>query len=568
MVGRISAPPLMISILALTACYEGVPNEGAFPFGSGAASEDGDSGLDPGSGSGSASEDGGGGTGADGAEGPGGPGGTSGPGGGDEAGPAGTSGNAATSGVDETGGEPGMPEEGTPASDIFIADIEVNQGVAIPVVRDGSLVPEANRNAPLIRNRHMLVRVYWETGQGFSPRDIEARLTLDYGNGDVEVLTDVVSVNGPPNPNSLGGTFTFELDPQQVAPGMNFSVGLFEKTAGGAGPANPPRFPATGTATLGVPSTRMRVALTIVPYRVGSQQPNLGAQALEVFREHFYGYQPIEHGEDGLRIRVYPQTQSANSADAQAVLGSVCSLWNSDVNSGTADQTEYYQAAIASSTTYGVLGVAYVLNSPFGGQRCGANLWNSQLTQGPDTMTHEIGHNMGRPHAPCGVNNAGAGYPYQGGAIGVQGWDPVSGQLVPPNYTDYMGYCQNNWTSDYNFRLNAERTAALQVSPLMAGPLLPTVPLLVGHETTDGRQYWSVYEGSPIEYGLSEAGTATVWTVEGRRLDVPVYARELSEGRAVVAELPELEHARDVSMVSSEAFGSRYDIEPAILSPE
>ena len=83
--------------------------------------------------------------------------------------------------------------------------------------------------------------------------------------------------------------------------------------------------------------------------------------------------------------------------------------------------------------------------------------WDSS-TGWPRTMSHEIGHNFGRPHAPCGsVTGADANYPYAGGALGATPLvDSVPAPLdviSPANQTDIMGYCSGSWFSDYNYRL-------------------------------------------------------------------------------------------------------------------
>jgi hypothetical protein len=70
-------------------------------------------------------------------------------------------------------------------------------------------------------------------------------------------------------------------------------------------------------------------------------------------------------------------------------------------------------------------------------------------------LAHEEGHNFGRQHSPCGgASNPDPAYPYPGGLIGVPGWDvfATSGNLKPTTDSDIMGYCSNQWISDYVYK--------------------------------------------------------------------------------------------------------------------
>ena len=69
------------------------------------------------------------------------------------------------------------------------------------------------------------------------------------------------------------------------------------------------------------------------------------------------------------------------------------------------------------------------------------------------TMTHEVGHNMGLYHAPCGgAVSADRFYPYDDGGIGSLGFDAGEGRLVKASlYKDLMTYCSPRWISDYHF---------------------------------------------------------------------------------------------------------------------
>ena len=81
---------------------------------------------------------------------------------------------------------------------------------------------------------------------------------------------------------------------------------------------------------------------------------------------------------------------------------------------------------------------------------------------------HEIGHNMGLEHSPCG-SPAGANqnYPYSDGSIGQLGTDTVAGVLYSPSTKDVMSYCTPKWISDYTYRtiFNKQRQAGAMYAP-------------------------------------------------------------------------------------------------------
>ena len=69
------------------------------------------------------------------------------------------------------------------------------------------------------------------------------------------------------------------------------------------------------------------------------------------------------------------------------------------------------------------------------------------------TLAHELGHNLGLRHAPCGgAVGSDDAYPHRDGSIGVWGYDFRHNQLVNPSlFRDVMGYCRPTWISDYHF---------------------------------------------------------------------------------------------------------------------
>lgn len=77
---------------------------------------------------------------------------------------------------------------------------------------------------------------------------------------------------------------------------------------------------------------------------------------------------------------------------------------------------------------------------------------------GPDlareTFAHELGHNLGLRHAPCGgAAGPDPNYPFPDGRTGTWGMDTFFGNVIkPPTGNDIMTYCPNQWVSGYNYR--------------------------------------------------------------------------------------------------------------------
>lgn len=101
----------------------------------------------------------------------------------------------------------------------------------------------------------------------------------------------------------------------------------------------------------------------------------------------------------------------------------------------------------------------------------GTNVWREaiglNLGANDDTstiMAHEIGHNLGRRHSPCG-NPSGVDplYPYANADIGQIGVEIMPGTVdlkLPGDYSDLMAYCWPQWVSDYTYEgLRADQVA-------------------------------------------------------------------------------------------------------------
>lgn len=166
----------------------------------------------------------------------------------------------------------------------------------------------------------------------------------------------------------------------------------------------------------------------------------------------------------------------------------------------------YWLGMLSPVPTGGLLGVALGIRS-----------WSSFSVPEPHIVAHELGHNMGLHHAPCG----GAGgpdplYPDRNGRIGSWGYDRERGRLVTPYTPDLMSYCHGGWIGDYHFsnslrhRLDAEAQAA--------GHAVPTRTLLVwGGLDSDGDPF--LEPAFLVEAVPSQPAPGSEFRLSGRTVD-------------------------------------------------
>jgi hypothetical protein len=106
---------------------------------------------------------------------------------------------------------------------------------------------------------------------------------------------------------------------------------------------------------------------------------------------------------------------------------------------------DYYMGIVGTPYNSGVAGYAFAPGRA-------AVSWD-RLPGAGQIVAHELGHNLGRHHAPCGGPALpDPAYPYASGTIGVYGYDIETGALKAPSTSDIMGYCGFGWISDYTYR--------------------------------------------------------------------------------------------------------------------
>lgn len=170
-----------------------------------------------------------------------------------------------------------------------------------------------------------------------------------------------------------------------------------------------------------------KLFLTMVPVVAGGVTPSLTDAARAALREGLMEFWPLAD----VDITVRAPYTAKDASSTSNVLSEMSALRTAD------DSDRYYYGFYSVGGGIGFVGYPVSAGSP-----------------SLRVVAHELGHNFGQWHAPCG-NPSGIdqNYPYAGGSIGSWGFDPSSNTLVnPATFKDIMGYCGTNWVSDYMYR--------------------------------------------------------------------------------------------------------------------
>ena len=151
-----------------------------------------------------------------------------------------------------------------------------------------------------------------------------------------------------------------------------------------------------------------------------------------------------------------------------------------------------------------------------------------------ETLIHEVGHNLGLGHAPCGVAGpTDPNYPYQGGFLGapgryIWGYNMKTSTFTDPrdsNLHDIMSYCNGTTFSDYNYRLMQTRLTPADAFVVAGNTLLATGPqqlLMVSGQVTAGQAELKPAKSMFGEPSLPQSGPYTLRIVgEQGTVDYP-----------------------------------------------
>jgi len=409
------------------------------------------------------------------------------PGGGDH----GTSTDPTEPGPPAEPGTPGAPPEDpsdpeTPpapvVSGLAITDVAVFQAVKVPVVADGQPVSPSGRKAPVVAKRTGMIRVYVQPQNGWTPKDVTAELRLVAQDQKFPIIRDTKRISGVSKDEDASSTFSLEVPGESLPPGVTFQVTLTAPDGEKAEmvKSSEGRYPRDGSfESLGAEvGGKLRVVLVPVKYDAdgSGRTPRLGTAELDLYRKRLMRLYPASDVELTARAPMPWDGQlSSNGNGFPNVLRAVTQLRAQD----GAEKDVYYYGLLAPKASMAaycgggcVTGVSAIVDNPNDAAMrasIGIGFGNEESA---NTLAHEIGHAHGRKHSPCGgAQGVDPRYPHQGGAIGAWGYDIFDKTLIEPSKgRDIMGYCRNEWVSDYTYNAFFERIAAISLEKDVASP--------------------------------------------------------------------------------------------------
>ncbi len=353
---------------------------------------------------------------------------------------------------------------------LAITEVAVFQGPKVSLEKDG--VRTTSRRAPVVAGRAGILRVYVQPADDWVEREVVATLRIEGGAGP-QTLTVKKSIAGASIDDNLDSTINFDLPLDLIAADSSFSVSLkTEPGQASAGSSDAAQYPADGSLdTFDAKGTGQKLEVKIVPIKYmadgSGRLPDTSPDQLERYRKGFQRMYPAR--EVQITVRAPYSWSTAISRDGTGFSELLNAVINLRQRDGAPKGIYYFGAFAAASTfmtwcNYGcVAGLSPLAQNPsdtWSAASVGVG-WTGDNSVG--TAVHEVGHGHGRNHSPCAPSGASIqgvdpAYPYSGAKLGVWAYDVINAAMVAPTRaTDFMGYCDPTFVSDYTYGALATR---------------------------------------------------------------------------------------------------------------
>jgi hypothetical protein len=417
-----------------------------------------------------------------------------------------------------------------PKCGLSITDVALYQGVKVVLVNDG--VEVKRREVDVVQQRRALMRVFLKATGNWKGGTVTAKLTVK-GNRGSKTLEDQRAMARSSSDGELDSTLNFEIPAEHVAADASYVIAVTAPSA-----CEALRFPSDGEAALGARRVgALKIKLVPIKFAAdGSDRlPDTSDEQLARFRAHLLAMFPVATVELSVRapvkssIKVTGEPGGWNDLlDAMRDLRTQDKPGDDVFYFGLISPAKSLEAYCPDACYFGL---SFRTDQPAATYQAGVGLGFGG-EHSASVLAHEMGHLMGRKHAPCKTTTyLDPQYPQSEGKTGSWGFDERSRTLYSPEATrDMMGYCSPAWISAYTFDAIMDRAAQInagqtKVATATLEPVREWRTLVAG----EGRARWGV--AAPVTG--TPAGIVEEATVRDRTgaviATVPVWRHDVGE---------------------------------------
>lgn len=294
--------------------------------------------------------------------------------------------------------------------------------------------------APLVRGRDAMLRVFLRGDREsfFAP---QVRVRIYQGT----TLAETLEVTGAEVPTeldrpNLARSWNVPVPGRLVQPGMRLLVeadpaGVVPRAVGSS-----VVFPADGVPLAADVRAVPPLLLRMVPVhqQLAGTTGDVSAANTDAYLAPLKAMFPVDQVAVDVRAPFTTGYVTSVSSGWSGILREMGALQAAD------GSTRYYYGVVAGGGA-GIAGIGYIgLPAAVGYDR---------LPDAAQTVAHELGHNFGRNHAPCG-DPAGPdpSFPTANAVLDVLGFEVQAGAVRGAAYRDLMSYCAPEWITWYTYR--------------------------------------------------------------------------------------------------------------------
>jgi hypothetical protein len=391
---------------------------------------------------------------------------------------------------------------------------------------------DLSASVPLVGNRDAYLRVFAVADQANTPAPVvQVRILLNsvQQGSPITLTPNRATVPTAPDESALSNSWNYLVPGALIQPGLSIEATV--------DPANlvTESNDSDNVSVLAPTDIRSVPTLNVTMVPILQTGTNQQGNVTEGNKSNFLAVTRSMHPIDGvnIQIRATPLTTSTTlESDGTGWLEVL-----DQVDAASVADGRYYYGVAKVSYQSGVAGIAFV-SEPLLASHAAMG-WDA-MPSAAVVMAHELAHNWGRRHAPCGgPTDLDVNYPDPSGLTDSYGLDLSTAQptLKPAWLSDIMGYCPSKWVSEYTYRGVFDYLAPLSSLPVIAGAGDQTAQpslLVWGHFGNDGLVLEPAFHITARPRLPSARGP---YSIEGRSADGSVLFAH-SFKMAQVADLP------------------------------